>query len=219
MKVELSVAELQAVTLDPRDSALVIVDMQNEYLSPDGKRFLARGAAALNALVPLLEQFRSVGSKVIHVQSVRSRDCLEFTVFAQAPKLLENTWGAEIVATLAPRAQEPVVEKNSHDPFNNTTMERVLAASGLRPGRSRIVVTGVATQGCVDCAVTGFSVRDYVVYVPIDCTAAATEELELLGFAHFFGRGYEYNVFPTRSDLIGFAIATRVKAGDLQATR
>jgi hypothetical protein len=75
---------------------------------------------------------------------------------------------------------------------------------GLKPARSIIVVGGVSTNGCVDCAVTGLSNRDYSVYVPIDCTASISEEQELMGFAHFFGLGYRENVTPTRSDLIRF---------------
>lgn len=219
--VELKAPEPRPVQVDPADSAFVIIDMQNEYLKPGGKRVLERGGRALGNLVPLLGRAREAGSRIIHVQSVRTRDCLEHTLFEVEPKLLIGTWGAEIAAELTPRPSEPIVQKRSHDPFNNTSMEQTLSRLGLVPGRSHVVVTGVATQGCVDCAVVGFSVRDYWVHVPLDCTAAASEELELMGFAHFFGRGYDYNVTPTRSDLITFTSRAETRpqpVGDLRSS-
>jgi len=63
---------------------------------------------------------------------------------------------------------------------------------------------GVATRGCVQCAVMGFSIRDFYVYVPIDCTTQRDEKEKLQAFSLFNSFGYRYNVAVTRSDLIQF---------------
>jgi nicotinamidase-related amidase len=191
------------VTIDSANSALVIVDMENEFLKPGGRHYMrGRAERATANLRALLSRFRSNGMNVIYVQSVRATTNSLFTVFGQSPIVIEGTWNAEIVDELKPLAGEPIVRKQSPDCFNHTTMEAVLAALDLTPGRSHIVVAGCSTNGCVDCAVVGFSVRDYRVSVPVDCTAAMTESAELLGYSHFFGLGFEHNVTPTRSDLI-----------------
>jgi nicotinamidase-related amidase len=65
-----------------------------------------------------------------------------------------------------------------------------------------VIITGVAARGCVQCAVTGFSIRDYYVYVPIDCAAAKEEVETLQSFSLYQSFGYRYNVTMTRSDLI-----------------
>ena len=203
MEVTLKIPQPQPVFIDPADSALVIVDMQNASLKGDGI-LVERGKPVIAATAALLQKFRAAGSPVIHVQSVRSPDAIEFTVFGKTPRLIEGTWNVEFVEELAPLPGEPVVEKRSHDCFNNTRMEQVLDALDLRPCRSQIVVAGVATNVCYDCAVTGFRVRSFLVYLPLDATASRTEREELLGFQHVLGgpNRAQYNTIATRSDLV-----------------
>jgi nicotinamidase-related amidase len=140
---------------------------------------------------------------------VRKPDALEFTLFKNVVRKVEGTWGAEFIDDLKPRSSEPVVVKYTHDCFYRTEMESVLEQLGMRPGEGRIIVTGIATRGCVQCAVMGFSIRDYYVYVPLDCTTQRDEKEKLQAFTLFASFGYRYNVSVTRSDLIQFAKDTR----------
>jgi nicotinamidase-related amidase len=203
LQVDLSLPELQHVTIDPADSALVIVDMENEFMRPAGDHYLkGRAERAMGNLAPLLARFRAASGNVIYVQSLRARTGSEFTVYGQPHHLIEDTWAVEIAEELAPMPGEAIVKKRSNDSFNHTQMASVLSALGLVPGRSQLVVTGCATDGCVDCAVVGFSVRNYAVSVPEDCTASFSEEAEMFGYHHYFSEAYRHNVTPTRSDLI-----------------
>ena len=81
-------------------------------------------------------------------------------------------------------------------------MDSLLERLGMRPGDGHIIVTGISTRNCVQSAVMGFSVRDYHVYVPIDCTAQKDEREMLQAFSLFTSFGYRHNVTVTRSDLI-----------------
>jgi len=203
LQFDVSLPELQSVTIDTADSALVIVDMQNEFMKPAGGHYLHdRAERALGNLAPLLIRFREAGGRVIYVQSLRGKTGSEFTIYGQSYHLIEDTWAVEIAEELAPLPGEAVVKKRSNDSFNHTQMESVLSSLDLVPGRSQIVVTGCATDGCVDCAVVGFSVRNYAVSVPVDCTASFSEEAEMFGYAHYLSEPYKHNVTPTRSDLI-----------------
>jgi nicotinamidase-related amidase len=133
---------------------------------------------------------------------VRKRDALEFTLFHNVVRKLEGTWDAEFIDALKPAVDEPVVVKYTHDCFYQTAMESTLEQLAIRPGDSRVIVTGIASRSCVQCAVTGFSIRDYYVYVPMDCTAAKDEVETLQSFSLYRGSGYRYNVTLTRSDMI-----------------
>ncbi|HSY15747.1 MAG TPA: isochorismatase family cysteine hydrolase [Jatrophihabitantaceae bacterium] len=201
MRVEIAAPEPRSVFIDPADSALVVVDMQNNWLKKEGSVVADRGKSAIAATSVLLGKFRAAGSKVIFIKSVRKPDALEYSVFGRDLEALEGTWDSDIVDDLSPGSAETVVVKDSYDAFNGTPLETVLQDLDLRPCRSQIVVAGVATNVAFDCAVTGFRVRGFLVYVPTDATAAASEKDELIAFRHFIAPHY-YNSVATRSDLV-----------------
>jgi nicotinamidase-related amidase len=203
--VRLPVPEPRPLVLDPTYTALVVVDVENEFLRPAGRRYLGERAEQILApLARLLERTRAAGAPVVYIHSVRDPDAAEFTVFQVDPHLLRGSWGAEYCEEIAPRPGEPIVDKHSHDCFNHTELEAVLARLGIRPCAFTVIVTGVALDICVSHAVLGFSVRDYWVAVPMDCVAARTVEAEVVGYQRFLHPAYAYNVAVTRSDLIEF---------------
>ena len=203
MQIDLNYPEPVRVNLESTKTMLLIVDMENESAHPTGKRYMGEAVARIIPnIVALRRRVRQAGGLVIHTQSVRKPDALEFTLFKNVVRKVEGTWGAELIAELKPESGEPVVVKYTHDCFYRTDMESVLERFRLRPGEGRIIVTGIATRGCVQCAVMGFSIRDFYVYVPIDCTAQGEEREKLQAFSLFTGFGYRYNVTVTRSDLI-----------------
>jgi nicotinamidase-related amidase len=148
---------------------------------------------------------------VIFVQSIRDPHSPEFTVFGLKPSILRGTWGSQIAEELTPLPEEPIVEKNSHDCFNNTRMEQLLAAKGIVPCEWTIIVVGLGLTNCVGCAISGFSVRAYWVVVPMDCTASQNYEEEIC--QRFMQQGYSYNVALTRSDLLEIAVRPLAEVG------
>jgi nicotinamidase-related amidase len=178
--------------------------MENEDAHPLGKRFAGDAVTRIiPSIATLRRKVRQAGGSVVHTQSVRKPDALEFTAFNNVIRKIEGTWGAEFVDELKPEADEPVVVKYTHDCFYRTEMESLLERLELRPADARIIVTGISSRSCVQCAVTGFSIRSYV-YVPIDCTGQREEEEKLQAFSLFTSFAYRYNVTVTRSDLIQF---------------
>ncbi len=203
MQVELNYPNPVAVSLDVEKTLLVIVDMEKDSCDPAGSSYIGEPVQRIiPRIAELRRRVREAGGLVIHSQSVRAPDALEFTVFGHKVRKIEGTWGVEFVDALRPEPGEPVVVKRTHDCFYQTEMESLLKKSGMRPGEGRIIVTGIATRGCVQCAVQGFSIRDYYVYVPLDCTTQKNEQGVLEAFSLFTGYGYQHNVTITRSDLI-----------------
>lgn len=205
LSVDLRAPEPRPVVLDPRHAAVVVVDVENEFLREEGRAYLGeRGERILEPLSALLGRARAARVPVVYVHSVRDVGQRVFRVFKVHEHLLRGSWGAEYCEEIAPRPGEPVVDKTSHDCFNHTELETVLESLGIRPGDSTVVVTGVALGVCVTAAVLGFSVRDYWVSVPMDCVAAKTEEAEIVAYQPFLHPAWAYNVALTRSDLIEF---------------
>ncbi|MGE5059431.1 MAG: isochorismatase family cysteine hydrolase [Betaproteobacteria bacterium] len=205
MQIELNYPEPGAVKLDAAKTMLLIVDMENEDAHPSGKRYMGEAVEEIiPKIVALRRRVRAAGGMVVHTQSVRKPDALEFTLFKNVVRKVEGTWGAQFVAQLTPAADEPVVVKYTHDCFYRTDMEALLERLRLRPGEGRIIVTGIAARGCVQCAVMGFSIRDFYVYVPVDTTTQRDQKEKLQAFSQFMSFGYRYNVTVTRSDLIEF---------------
>ncbi len=202
----LPVPRPQPWTVHPRHTALVIIDMENDFAKPEGIAYLSpRRGAVIRPIARLLARCRETALPVIYVQSIRDPDAPEFRVYGVRPFILRRTWGSQIVDELTPHPGEPVIEKNSHDPFSHTLLEPLLAERGITAPDWTIVVVGLGLANCVNCAVSGFSVRHYRVLLPMDCTAAASYEQELCLYQRFMQAGYSYNVTLTRSDLIAIA--------------
>jgi nicotinamidase-related amidase len=203
MLIDLTYPEPERVELDASKTLLIIVDMENCSAHPKGPQYMGEAVEKIIPKIAELRRYvRARGGRVLHTQSVRKRDALEFTLFHNVVRKLEGTWDAEFIDALKPAADEPVVVKYTHDCFYQTAMESTLERLEVRPGDGRVIVTGIASRSCVQCAVTGFSIRDYYVYVPMDCTAAKDEIETLQSFSLYRGAGYRYNVTLTRSDMI-----------------
>ena len=137
------------VELDPKATALVIVDMENDFCKPGGKKYHPDGVdEVIPRLSTLLERCRAAGVQVIFVQSIRYPDSPEFVRFGRPPVLLKNTWGSTIIDELRPRKGESVVEKNTHDCFYKTRMDSLLKRLRVLPEADTIIVTGIAAGIC-----------------------------------------------------------------------
>jgi nicotinamidase-related amidase len=203
MLIELEYPEPVPVELAAVNTLLLIIDMENENAHPNGALYIGE---PVRRIIPkireLREKVRQAGGRVIHTQSVRAPDALEFTVFKNTVRKLEGSWGAELIDELKPADDEPLIVKGTHDCFYQTEMDPLLARFGMHSGEGRIIVTGISTRNCVQSAVMALSVRDYHVYVPMDCTAQKDEKEVLQTFSLFTSFGYRHNVTMTRSDLI-----------------
>jgi len=197
--------QIRPLELDPRRAALMVVDLENEFCRPDGKAYLGqRALAAVERTKQIIERCREQRIPIIFIRSIREPDAMEFQTFGQQPFLLRGTDGVEFAADISPRAEEPVIEKHSHDPFNHTDLEATLERLGIRCGEQTVMVAGVATSVCVMCAVVGLSVRHFRVALLTDCSASATQRAEHLTYELLGGRAYNYNVALTNSTAVSF---------------
>ena len=191
----------RTIELTPQNSGLIIVDMQAEGCERHG----ATLKPVIRNIRALLDRFRQVNGKIIHVQSVRAKDHPEFAFFGKEYSLIENSPAVEFVDELKPDSSEVVVKKYSHDCFYQTVMEEQLKKHDLRPCRDHIIVTGIGSNNCVYHAVIGFHIRNYIVHVPEDCIHASRADGQEFALSQFRSPAYNYNVSVTRSEHIKLA--------------
>ena len=122
------------------DTALLIIDIQNDYF-PGGAMELEGADAAGAKAGAALEKFRKNGNPVIHVRHLSVRPGSTF--------FLPGTRGAEIHPCVSPRDVETVIEKNFPNSFRATKLEQTLKESGVK----NLVVAGMMTHMCVDATV------------------------------------------------------------------
>lgn len=190
----------KAFTLDPKKTAVVVVDMQNNFC----KKGNERSFNVIEGNARLLKKARDAGATVIYVQSVRMPESPEHTVYGLPLHLIVDTWDVEIVEEIAPRPGEPVVQKWSHDVWSWPGMEELLEEKGVIAGEWTVLVTGVSAATCAHAAALGFSNRHYMTLIPLDCTAASIEQ-EARTYAQYMGGGYTHNVDFTVSSMVEFA--------------
>lgn len=118
-------------------TALLIIDIQNDYFPGGKNELIGSEAASLNAK-RLLEKFRTKKMPAIHVRHLSTR--------AGATYFLPGTAGSEIHANVKPIAGETVIEKHFPNSFRDTPLLQVLRDAKIE----RLVICGMMTHMCVD---------------------------------------------------------------------
>lgn len=119
------------------NTALLIIDIQNDYF-PGGAMELVGSDAAASRASSVLDAFRAADLPVFHVQHFSTRPGAGF--------FLPDTRGVEIHGSVSPRAGETIVRKHFPNAFRETTLLEHLRGRGI----GRLVIAGMMTHMCVD---------------------------------------------------------------------
>jgi nicotinamidase-related amidase len=182
-----SVCETLEEVLHPDRCTLIVIDMQNDLVLPEGK--VARAGldvSAMVAILPRCQEFigaaRELGVDVVHVQTVTLREGrsdspswirAKGTMVGEAEFTLEGTWGAEICPECAPLPGEPIVTKHRSSAFRATDLDTILRSLGTET----VVIIGEQTPGCVEATYRDAAYHDYYNVLVEDCVAAYDPEL------------------------------------------
>lgn len=167
------------------DEALVLIDMQNAFLAPDGSMAaMGMDVEALREAIPgcvrLAEGARRAGVPVINVRICLREDYRDggiiFNQHAPGARelgaMVDGTPDAEFVPELRPQGGDLVVEKRRFTAFYSTTLETTLASLGVR----RLVLGGVLASVCVESTARDAAQRDFHTLIAADATADTTRE-------------------------------------------
>jgi ureidoacrylate peracid hydrolase len=171
---------------DPKLAALIVVDVQNDFVSPEGSAAkrgedVTAALAMMPRLIRLIDEARRAAVTVIYIKTTHS----EWTdtpswIYRTSQKgglntCREGTWGAEFYAGISPLPSERVVIKHRYSAFINTDLNTVLKARSIQS----VLVTGVATNVCVETTARDAYMFDYYVTLVEDCAAAYEPKLHL----------------------------------------
>lgn len=171
-----AVAPRPHLKIIPGRCGLIIVDMLNYFASPKGRAFLPAAPAAAARIALLVEAWRSFGGHVLftrHCHTGANDLGMLGKFFSDYIRCGEPE--AEIVAGLAPRANDVVIRKTTYDAFIGTALEEELGRRGL----TQVLVTGVLTHLCCETTARSAFCRGFEVYVAADASASSTERLHL----------------------------------------
>ncbi len=147
-------------------NALIIVDMLNDFIRPEGALYCGPAAEAIVAFIAgRLQHYRRTGQAVIYLCDSHQPNDLEFDKFPR--HCVTGTWGAQIIGELTPKPNEKVIAKTRYSGFFNTNLAQVLRS--LSP--ELVEVVGVCTSICVMDTVGGLANRDYRILVPVQGVA------------------------------------------------
>ena len=190
---------------DPRSAALVIIDMQRDFLEPGGF-----GAALGNdvgmlrsAIAPtgrVLRACRDAGIMVVHTREGHRPDLYDLAPAKRARGnfatgigdagpmgriLVRGEQGHDIIPELAPAPGEPVVDKPGKGAFYATDLEAMLRGRGI----AQLLVCGVTTEVCVNTTVREANDRGFDCLVLEDCTGSYFPEFQQAGIAMIKAQG------------------------------
>lgn len=183
-----------------RNTAVLIVDMQNGFCHPDGS-FGRAGAdvtgtwAAIPGCVELIAAGRAAGLPIVLTRAIHENDLSDFKMLTEVPmyaplknigSCVEGTWDAEFVEPIVAEDGDVIVTKSRFSPFVETDIADQLRARGIE----RLLVGGVGTSACVESTVRDAAQRDFTTYVvPEACgdISTAAHEAALFTMGHLFG--------------------------------
>ena len=195
-----------AELIDPAHTALIMVDMQHDFIEPDGLFGslgidLSMYKAQRPRLAALLAAARKAGVLVVHLQNtalpgrmsdspsqIRFNMRMHKDARGNQPPLrytLPDTPGHAFVPEFQPKDDELVVRKYRSSGFWGTNLELVLRSNGIKT----VLMGGCTTEGCVESTARDAMFNNYYVVVAEDCVASddrAQHDASMLLMRHRF---------------------------------
>ena len=185
-------AEPHAVTVDLDATALIVIDMQKDFLYPNGfGAFLGNDVTLLQRTIGPIQQMlaaaRARGMLIIHTREGHLpdlSDCPPTKLDRWAPGtrigdvgpmgriLIRGEEGHGIIDEVAPLPGEIVLDKPGKSSFYATDLEALLQQYGIR----NLLVTGVTTDVCCSATVIGANDRGFNALVLADCVSSYSPE-------------------------------------------
>ena len=155
------------------ESALIIVDMINDFMEPDGALPVPAAKGIVPYIASLVKEARERGIPVLYVDDAHDPDDKEFQNWPV--HAVEGTEGARVVKELEPGEGDYVIPCKSYSGFFETNLHELLTGLGVE----HVVVTGTVTNICVYATCLDAYMRGFRITVPKKGVAGLNEEENL----------------------------------------
>ena len=154
------------VHVDSEKTALIIVDMQNDFVKEGGALVVSEAEATIPKIKGLLGLARGSGMKVVFTQDTHREGDPEWEIWPEHVR--EGSWGWGIVDELKPSEDELVIRKVRYDAFYGTHLDHFLRVWDV----STLVICGTVANICVHYTAASAALRWFEVVIPRDATSA-----------------------------------------------
>lgn len=180
-------AEPFALNFDPQTTALVVIDMQRDFVEPGGfgealGNDVSLVRSAIEPCCKLLKTARDSGIMVVHTREGHRADLSDCPpakltrggktfIGEMGPKgriLIRGEAGHDIIPELYPIAGEPIIDKPGKGAFYQTDLHLILQNKNIKT----LIVCGVTTEVCVNTTVREANDRGYECIIPEDCVGS-----------------------------------------------
>lgn len=158
------------VELPVDDSAVLVIDMQNDFVKPGGKLVVPAASQTVPRMQKVLDTARSKGVRIAYTQDTQVEGDPEFDIWPE--HCLKGTWGWQIVDELEPRPEDLICRKNRYDGFYGTWLDHFL--NNIWRVRN-VVIMGTVSNICVAHTAASAGIRWYHVVMPADGISALNE--------------------------------------------
>lgn len=160
----------ESISLPAQKSAVIVVDMQNDFVKPDGNLVVPDASRTLANINRLLDGARAAEVPIVFTQDTHHEGDKEWETW---PKHChKGTWGWEIVDELAPHDGDLVFEKSRYDAFYDTGLDHYLSRVW---DIEHLVIVGTVASICVLHTAASAGLRWFHVVLPADGISALTE--------------------------------------------
>ena len=143
---------MQVDVIDPAKTAIIVVDMQNDFVAAGAPMETPAARAMVPKLAEALKICRDAAIRVIFTAHVHRRDGCDMGLFddmhppiANRDALVDGTPGVDIYSELAPAPGEHVIKKHRYSGFFGTDLDIILREWGV----DTVIVSGTTTENCV----------------------------------------------------------------------
>jgi biuret amidohydrolase len=165
---------MQVEVIDPKKTAMIVVDMQNDFVAAGAAMETPAARAMVPRLAEALRICRAAQSKVIYTAHVHRRDGCDMGLFddlhppiANRAALVDGTAGVEIYPELMPASGEHVIKKHRYSGFFGTDLDIILREWGI----DTVIISGTTTENCCLATARDALFRNYRVVFLADATA------------------------------------------------
>jgi ureidoacrylate peracid hydrolase len=178
---------VETMRLDARQTAVIVVDMVNDFCKPGGAMVLPDYERLVRPQLQVIEAARATGAPVIWVHDEHRRNMRrDRELVKRTPHCEQGGWGTRIIEDLGAREEEIHVTKRRYSAFFGTDLDLTLKDMLI----TQLVVIGVVTNICVRSTVHDGFFLGYEIVVPHDACAATgprEQDSSLYDIATHFG--------------------------------
>jgi nicotinamidase-related amidase len=160
----------EKVKLPANKSALIIVDMQNDFVKDGGKLVVPAAAETIDPIQQLLKRCRKAKIPIAYTQDTQYENDLEFNIWPE--HCLFKTTGWYIIDELAPKKNELVCPKNRYDGFYGTNLEHYLSRVWKV---ENVIIVGTVANICVLHTAGSAGLRWFNIVIPANGISALNE--------------------------------------------